>query len=84
MARSKTGTPAPMAQSSLDTLFQSLLLAGANPDKHKPIPHLLLSDGSRGLNISALTFIKPMYVLLALVGLVLLLACVNIANLPLV
>jgi len=81
MARSKSGTPVPMAQSSLDTLFQSLLLAGANADKHKAIPHLLLSDGSRGLNMSALTLTKPMYVLLALVGLVLLLACVNIANL---
>lgn len=81
MARVKPGIPAPVAQSSLDALFQSILLAGVGPGKHKAIPHLLLSDGSRGLNISALTLTKPMYVLLALVGLVLLLACVNIANL---
>jgi ABC-type antimicrobial peptide transport system permease subunit len=49
--------------------------------KGEAIPQIVLADGSRGLNESARSLAQPVYVLMALVGLVLMLACANIANL---
>ncbi|HET9712808.1 MAG TPA: ABC transporter permease [Pyrinomonadaceae bacterium] len=81
MGRSRVDVPAITAQATLATQFQSILSATANPEKHEEIPHLLLTDGSRGLNASTRALTQQAYVLLALVGLVLLLACANVANL---
>ena len=44
------------------------------------ILRLLLHDGSRGQNPNVDDFEKPIYVLMALSGLVLLLACANLAK----
>jgi predicted permease len=49
--------------------------------KDSEIPRLLLHDGSRGQNPNAEGFQKPISVLMVLAGLVLLLACANLANL---
>lgn len=81
MARSKAGVPAQAAQVAFDTIFQSLVRANTKPEKGEAVPHLVLADGSRGLNRSARSLARPVYVLMALAGLVLLLACANIANL---
>ncbi len=81
MARSKADTPIPAAQAAFDAMFQSWARANAKPGKNEAIPQLVLADGSRGLNASARTLAQPVYVLVALAGLVLLLACANLAHL---
>lgn len=51
--------------------------------KGESVPSILLIDGSRGLNEAGMFYTQPLSVLLALTSLVLLLACVNVANLML-
>jgi predicted permease len=81
MGRLKPDVPAQTAQASLDGLLQAIIIATVNPQKHEEIPHLVLVDGSRGLNGGTRALTQQTYLLFALVGLVLLLACANIANL---
>lgn len=81
MARRKPGTPAQSAQSAFNVLFHAMMKTTAYAEKGEAIPRIVLADGSRGLNTSAGGLARPMFVLLALAGLVLLLACANIANL---
>ena len=45
------------------------------------MPRFALQDGSRGEDLNGERFSKPIYVLMALAGVVLLLACANLANL---
>ena len=49
--------------------------------KDDQMPTLAIASGSRGLNNAGDNFSKPIYVLGALTGFVLLLACANLANL---
>ena len=81
MARSKTGVPDRTAQAALDAAFQAAVRATVQPKKDEVIPRLILADGSRGMNETGNEMARPVYVLLALAGLVLLLACANIATL---
>lgn len=81
MARTKPGEPIQSAQAAIETMFHSAVLASVKPTNGETVPHLILADGSRGLNASARMLAQPVYVLVALAGLVLLLACANIANL---
>jgi predicted permease len=83
MARTKPGVSTEEARASLNVLLSAAVRGTMKLDKDDTIPRLQLEDGSRGLNFSGRQYAKPMYVLLALVGFVLLLACANIANLML-
>jgi predicted permease len=81
MGRMKPGVSDPTAAASLNVALNAAVRATMTPRNDNQIPRVLLTDGSRGQNPNADDLAKPVYVLLALAGFVLLLACANLANL---
>jgi predicted permease len=81
LGRAKPGVSDRTAQATLDaqfaTVFRALVPAGANAT----VPTLVVRDGSRGLFAQEQAFATPIAVLMLFLGLVLLLACANIATL---
>jgi predicted permease len=83
MARSKPGISTAVAQAALDTSFNAAFRGTAIVNKGETVPRLSLEDGSRGITCGTRNLLQPLYIVLGLAGLVLLLACANIANLML-
>lgn len=81
MGRVKRGVTTTSAEASLDVTLSAAVRATMPVTNDGQIPKLLLRDGSRGQNPAMDDFGKPIDVLMALAGLVLLLACANLANL---
>ena len=81
--RIKPGVTDAQAQAELNVELAAAIRGTMKVKAAETLPRLVLSDGSRGLGIAAQMFKKPVYVLMALTGFVLLLACANIANLML-
>jgi predicted permease len=79
--RIKPGVSDAQAQAALNVELAAATRATMTVKAGESVPRLLVEDGSRGLGFTARMFKKPVYVLLALTGFVLLLACANIANL---
>jgi predicted permease len=81
MARAKPGVNDTEAQAVLRSQLEADVRATMKVKPGETIPRLDLADGSRGLHAAEGMFKEPVYVLMALTGFVLLLACANIANL---
>jgi predicted permease len=83
MGRVKPGVMDSRTEAVLSSQLQAAVRGTMTVKAGEAIPNLLISDGSRGDHISENDFKKPAFVLMTLTGLVLLLACANIANLTL-
>ncbi|HYL76391.1 MAG TPA: ABC transporter permease, partial [Bryobacteraceae bacterium] len=82
MARLRPGVSLGQAQSALGSVFHQWVATTADNDQERAhLPELLLRPGAGGLDTLRREYSKPLYVLLAMVGLILAIACANIANL---
>ena len=81
MARLRPGVSAAQAQAALAGPFFEWGRAAKPTRRAEDVPTLVVREGSRGLDSLRRTYAKPLYLLLTLVGLILAIACANIANL---
>lgn len=81
MARLKPGVGMAQAQAALAGQFFEWGRAAKPNLKTEDIPTLVVREGASGLDSLRRRYSKPLYVLLTLVGLILAIACANIANL---
>jgi macrolide transport system ATP-binding/permease protein len=82
MARLRPGVSREQAEATVAPLFASYVESTASNDKERTnMPALALEEGGGGLDGLRRQYSKPLYVLMTLVGLILAIACANIANL---
>jgi predicted permease len=81
MGREKKGVPTHAAEAGLNVELAAATRATMPSKAARPMPRMVLLDGSRGQNPSAGNLSKPILVLMGLSGFVLLLGCANLANL---
>jgi predicted permease len=81
MGRMKPGVSDESARAAMEVLLSKAVKSTMTVEKGQSVPHFAMQDGSRGEDLNGERFTKPIYVLMALAGVVLLLACANLANL---
>ncbi len=82
MGRLRPGVSMAQAQAALAPRFHQWVAATATTDGERAkLPALMLNPGAGGLGSLRRQYTKPLYVLLTMVGLILAIACANIANL---
>ncbi len=82
MGRLRPGVALSQAQAALTSVFQPWVAATATNDKERSdLPALFLQEGAAGLDFLRRQYSKPLFVLMTMVGLILAIACANIANL---
>ncbi|HEV2484378.1 MAG TPA: ABC transporter permease [Terracidiphilus sp.] len=83
MGRARAAGNDTTARAALDSQLAAIVRSTMPVRKGEDLPRIDLRDGSRGIFEEQKQYARPMAVLTTLVGLVLLLACANIANLML-
>ena len=86
MARRKPGITLRQAQANVDIVNRRLMQAAAQSlaDQDRsgnPRQRIVVRPGAAGSSVLRKKFAEPLWILMALVGLVLLIACANVANL---
>ncbi|MFN7923137.1 MAG: ABC transporter permease [Bryobacteraceae bacterium] len=82
MGRLRGGVTMARAQAALSPRFEQWVATTAKTEGERAkLPALILNPGATGLGSLRREYSKPLYVLLAMAGLMLALTCVNIANL---
>ena len=82
MGRLRPGVSLAQAQAALAPSFQNWVTSTASTDLERAnLPALVINPGAAGLDSLRREYSKPLYVLLTMVGLILAIACANVANL---
>ena len=81
LVRLRTDVPEPRVQAELDAILRQVAMPVLTHTSDIDQFHLRLEPGSRGVDSLRAAYSRPSYILLGLAGLILLLACVNLANL---
>lgn len=82
MGRLKNGVTLTQAQAQLGAPFHGFVQSTATKDRERAdLPSLWLQEGGSGVDSLRREYSKPLWILMAMVGLILAVACFNIANL---